>query len=56
MNKAQLKLEIKKLAKELNLSFIDACKAMQSSASKLGNEKMILIIHDIKMEAFNMEA
>jgi len=53
MNKAQLKLEIKKLATEMNLSFIDACKLMQSSASKLGSEKMISIIHEIKMEEFN---
>jgi hypothetical protein len=49
MNAKQLKTEIEKLAKEMNLSFVEACKAMQGAAAKLGNEEMIMAIHKIKM-------
>ena len=49
MTKAQLKSEITKFAKEENISFVEACKSMQSAASKMGNEKLITIIHEIKM-------
>jgi len=51
MNKQELKLEIEKLAKEQNISFIEACQAMQGAAAKMGSEKMITIIHEIKMES-----
>ena len=44
MNKQELKLEIEKLAKEENITFLSACSAMQSSAAKMGSGKMISVI------------
>ena len=49
MNKQQLKIEIEKLSKEENINFIEACQAMQGAAALMGNEKMIAVIHEIKM-------
>lgn len=51
MNKQSLKSQIENLAKEENITFIKACQAMQGAAATLGNEKMIMIIHEIKMES-----
>jgi len=51
MNKAQLKLEIEKLAKEENISFLQACSLMQSASAKMGNEQIITIIHELKIES-----
>lgn len=51
MNKQALKIQIENLAKEENTTFIKACQAMQGAAAKLGNEKMISIIHEIKMQS-----
>ena len=51
MNKQELKLEIENLATELNISFIEACKAMQAACAIKGDEKMITVIHEIKMES-----
>lgn len=45
-----LKSEINKFSKEQNITFVEACQAMQGAAAKLGDEKMISILHDIKME------
>jgi len=53
MNELQLTTEITNMATELNITFVAACQAMQSAASKLGNETMILKIHDIKMKSLN---
>ncbi len=50
MNAKELKIEIKKLSKELNISFVEACQAMQGVAAKLKNEEMITAIHKIKMQ------
>ena len=50
MTKAQLKAEVEKLAKEEKITFIEAASAMQGAAAKLGNEKMIKVLHDMKME------
>ena len=50
METTDLKKEIEKLAKEENITFIEACQALQSAANKLGDEKMITIIHKIKMQ------
>ena len=55
MNKAQLKTEIQNLAKEEKITFLKACSVMQSAAAKLGSEKMISIIHDLKMESDEMK-
>jgi hypothetical protein len=49
MNAAQLKAEIEKFAQEMNLNFVEACQAMQGAAAQLGNEEMIMAIHQIKM-------
>ncbi|AGO47336.1 hypothetical protein Phi19:1_gp046 [Cellulophaga phage phi19:1] len=49
MTTAQLKNEIKNLSIEMNITFIEACQLMQSASAKLGNEKMIIEIHKIKM-------
>ena len=51
MNKQQLKLEIEKLAKEEKITFLAACSAMQGAASKMGSEKMIAIIYELKKES-----
>ena len=49
MTNQNLKTEIENLAKEMNVTFIEACQSMQSASSKLGDEKMITEIHKIKM-------
>lgn len=51
MNKQQLKLEIEKLAKEENITFLAACSAMQAAAANMGSEKMIAIIAELKRES-----
>ena len=51
MTKAELTNEIKKLAKEENISFLAACQAMQGAAAQMGNETMISTIHEIKMQS-----
>tara|TARA_R110002074_G_scaffold339997_1_gene510493 strand:+ start:101 stop:304 length:204 start_codon:yes stop_codon:yes gene_type:complete len=56
MNKQQLKIEIEKLAKEENITFLNACSLMQSASSKMGNEKMISVIHELKMDTPEMKA
>lgn len=56
MNKQELKLEIEKLAKEENITFLAACSAMQSAAAKMGSEKMIGIISELKQESDEYKA
>jgi len=51
MNKEQLKSEIEKLAKEENITFLSACSVMQGAAAKMGSEKMIAIISELKEES-----
>ena len=53
MNATELKKEIENLAKEEKITFVEACQAMQAAAAKLGNEKMIMTIHKIKMDSLN---
>jgi len=50
MTKAELKKEVEKLANECNIDFIKAAQHLQSASAKLGNERMIGILHDLKME------
>jgi uncharacterized protein (UPF0210 family) len=50
MNKQSLKLEVEKLAKELNVDFIKAAKAMQSASVAMGDESLIVVLNDLKME------
>jgi hypothetical protein len=47
MTTLQLKAQIE------NITFIAACQAMQAASAKLGNEKMIGIIHGLKMASLN---
>lgn len=56
MNKQQLKLEIEKLAQAENITFLEACSAMQGAAAKMGSEKMISIIYELKMQTPEMKA
>lgn len=49
MTTLELTNEIKNLANEMNVTFIEACQLMQSASAKLGNESMIGEIHKIKM-------
>lgn len=51
--KRTLKIQIQQLAKYENISFIKACQAMQSAAAQKGNEYVITIIHEIKMESLH---
>ena len=54
MNKSQLKAQIEQLAADENISFVAACKAMQSAASQMGDEKLVGIIGDMKMESLGL--
>lgn len=56
MNKQELKNEIENLAKEENITFLEACTAMQGAAAKMGSESMIATIHELKMETPEMIA
>jgi uncharacterized protein (UPF0210 family) len=51
METSQIISEIKKLAKEENVSFLTACSAMQSAAAKMNDEKLIIKIAKIKMQS-----
>jgi hypothetical protein len=51
MTKQGLKLEVEKLAKEENISFVKACQIMQGASAQLGNEEMISVLHKLKMES-----
>ncbi len=51
MNEKQFTQEIKTFAENENISFIEACQAFQAAALKMGNEKMIEVIHKIKMKS-----
>lgn len=42
--------KVKKSAKEMNVDFITACKAMQSASATIGNEKLIPTINELKLE------
>lgn len=53
MKKQELKQQIEKLSKEMNVNFIEAASAMQSAAAIKGDEKLISVIHELKMEAIN---
>ena len=50
MNKQQLKKEIEKLAEEMDCTFIEAASAMQSASATMGNESMITVIGELKLE------
>jgi|DEB0MinimDraft_6_1074348.scaffolds.fasta_scaffold167010_2 uncharacterized protein (UPF0210 family) len=56
MTKQGLKVEIEKLAKEEGISFLSACSAMQSAATKLGSENMIELIAELKKESDEYKA
>ena len=50
MKKQGLKKQIEDLAKEMNVDFITACKAMQSASVTIGDEKLIPTINELKLE------
>ncbi len=54
MNKQQLKTEIQNLAKELNITFIEACSAMQTASVQAGNEELIPVIGELKLESLGI--
>ena len=54
MTTQELTNEIKNLASELNISFVEACQAMQAAAAQKNDEKMIMTIHKIKMQSVNL--
>lgn len=49
MTTTELKTTIENLAKEENITFIEACQAMQTAAATLEDENLITAIHNIKM-------
>ena len=53
MNIEQIKSEINALALEMNISLVAACQAMQAASAIKGDEKIITVIHKIKMESIN---
>ena len=54
MNKQELKLEIEKLAKEMDCTFIQAASAMQSASTVMGNESLISVIGELKLESLGL--
>lgn len=56
MDKKQIKIEIEKLAKKENITFLAACSAMQSAAAKMGGEKIIALIAELKKETHEYKA
>ena len=54
MTKQELKLEIEKLAKEMDCTFIQAASAMQSASVTLGNESLIPVIGELKLESLGL--
>ena len=54
MTKQQLKLEIENLAKEMNCTFIQAASAMQSATVTLGDESLIPVIGELKLESLGI--
>ena len=54
MNTAQLTQQITILAKEENITFVEACQAMQAAAGLMNDEKMITAIHHIKMDSLGL--
>lgn len=56
MNKQELKIQIETLAKEENITFLEACSAMQGAAAKMGSESMIATINELKMDTPEMKA
>ena len=51
MTTQEIKKQIEKLAKEENVSFLQAASAFQTAAAAKGNEKLIMIIAKIKRES-----
>ena len=51
MNKQEIIEEIKKLAIEEKITFMQACSAMQAAAARMNNESMIVLIGKIKRES-----
>ncbi len=54
MNKAQLKLEVEKLAKEMDVDFITAAQSMQTAALMMANEKLIKVLSELKIESLGL--
>ena len=54
MNKQELKLEVEKLAKEMNVDFITAAKAMQTASVTMGDESLIVVLNELKMESLGL--
>lgn len=55
MKKAEIKIEVQNLAKELNITFVEAATAMQGAAAKMKSEEMITVLHNLKMEELGIE-
>ena len=54
MNKQGLKLEVEKLAKEMSVDFITAAKAMQTASASMGDESLIVVLNELKMESLGL--
>jgi hypothetical protein len=54
MTKPELKMQIENLAQEESISFMEACSAIQGAAAKMGNEEIIGIVHEMKMESLGL--
>jgi hypothetical protein len=54
MSKEQLIQQITQLAAEENITFVEACQAMQAAAGLMNDEKMIMVIHRIKMASLGL--
>ncbi len=51
MSKQELKKEIEKLATEMSCTFIEAASAMQTASVSIGNESLIPVIGELKLES-----
>ena len=51
MNLAEITKQIREFSKTEKVDFLKACSAFQSAAAKLQNEKLISVIHEIKVNS-----
>jgi len=54
MTKQQLQIEIENLAKEMNCTFIEACSSMQAASAMAGDESLIPVIGELKLESLGL--
>lgn len=54
MTKQDVKNQIEELANEMKVTFIEAASAMQTASATMGNEEMIGVIGELKLESLGL--